>query len=108
MISIIPLLLAAQPISDDRRVCARSHVLLLEYQSQAYGVVLRRGVDYPDGDIEYPDSIRIRGRIVEASRPYDEAIRRVALKASAEQCLMLKDRGIDAINRVIISVFYKR
>jgi hypothetical protein len=113
MITIMLIAMQALPNYADARpvvtnsaiACARAYDDLNRYQSEAYGVITRRGVDYPHGMIEYPDSVRIRHAIDQGVAPFQERLREVALTATPAQCLGLRDQGRANVDRVIREVF---
>ena len=92
-------------ISQDAVACQSAYRDLQEYQGRAYGVVTRRGVDYPSGYIEYSDSVTIRNALEVAAKPYLQELRAEVFHLSSAECQRITKRGKDAINRVIIQVF---
>ena len=99
---------AVPVVKPSARVCSAAYDDLSIYQSQAYGAIVRREVDYPNGTVEYSDSKIIRNEVEIAVRPYLERIRRVALDASGAECRSLQRDGEAAINIVIRAAFGKQ
>lgn len=105
-LSVVPNYSGARAIaSEDAVACQSSYRDLQEYQGRAYGVVERRGVDYPSGYIEYSDSVIIRNELEVAAKPYLQRLRIEIFYLSSAECKMISNRGKDAINRVIVRVF---
>jgi hypothetical protein len=99
---------AVPVVQPSARVCRAAYDDLSIYQSEAYGAITKRGVDYPNGTIEYPDSVIIRNAVEVAVRPYLERIRRVALDATGAECRSLQHDGENAIDIVIRAAFGKQ
>jgi hypothetical protein len=99
---------AVPVIQPSARVCNAAYNDLSVYHAEAYGAIVRREVDYPNGTVEYRDSKVIRNEVEIAVRPYIERIRRITLSGSGAECRSLQHQGEEAINIVIRAAFGKQ